>query len=199
MSDMKKVRVRFTATFETVLEVPDNATPQHIGELLADVNIPETDEVTYVEDTFEPVTNDKGNPQVYDDDGLPVFDCKFKIGQRVERTMGVKQAGEVINAFSGPYTDGQYRAPERHERPVWVKWDDGTKGWIQASAIRHSMHEPIPADFAVQPLKPGQEAKDKVTCGHCGLSWDDAIQTEWTPAPSARCPFEYFHLYPDEE
>lgn len=51
----------------------------------------------------------------------------------------------------------------------------------------------IPADFPVQPLKPGQEAKDKVTCGTCGLSWDDAIGTEWTPAPSGRCPFEYFH------
>lgn len=61
-----------------------------------------------------------------------------------------------------------------------------------------SNHDPIPADFPVQPLKSGQEAKDKVTCGHCGLSWDDAIPTSWTPAPSARCPFEYFHLYPED-
>lgn len=51
----------------------------------------------------------------------------------------------------------------------------------------------IPGNFAVQPLKPGEKAKDKVTCGTCGLSWDDAIPTAWTPAPSGRCPFEYFH------
>lgn len=52
----------------------------------------------------------------------------------------------------------------------------------------------IPKDFPVQPLQPGDVAKDRVTCGTCGLSWDDAIGTTWTPAPSGRCPFEYFHL-----
>jgi hypothetical protein len=31
------------------------------------------------------------------------------------------------------------------------------------------------------------------TCGHCGLTWDDSISTSYTPAPSGRCPFEYFH------
>jgi hypothetical protein len=31
------------------------------------------------------------------------------------------------------------------------------------------------------------------TCHTCWLSWDDSIPTTWTPAPSARCPFEYFH------
>lgn len=51
----------------------------------------------------------------------------------------------------------------------------------------------IPKDFAVRPLRKGQKAKDRVTCGDCGLSWDDAIGTSMTPAPSARCPFEYFH------
>lgn len=30
-------------------------------------------------------------------------------------------------------------------------------------------------------------------CGECGLSWNDALITSWTPAPSARCPFEYEH------
>jgi hypothetical protein len=51
----------------------------------------------------------------------------------------------------------------------------------------------VPADFPVQPLKPGQPATDPVTCGTCGRSWDDAIPTDWTPAPSGRCPFEYYH------
>lgn len=51
----------------------------------------------------------------------------------------------------------------------------------------------IPADFEVRPLRKGQEAKDRVTCGTCGLSWDDAKSTSMTPAPAGRCPFEYFH------
>jgi hypothetical protein len=52
----------------------------------------------------------------------------------------------------------------------------------------------IPSDFAVQPLKAGETAKDKVTCGTCGLSWDDGISTGYTPTPSGRCPFEAFHV-----
>lgn len=51
----------------------------------------------------------------------------------------------------------------------------------------------IPADFPVRPLEPGELAVDLVTCGTCGLAWDDAVPTGWTPAPGARCPFEGFH------
>lgn len=43
---------------------------------------------------------------------------------------------------------------------------------------------PIPKSFG-----------DPVTCGHCGRTWDDAVSTGVTPAPSARCPFEYWHTY----
>lgn len=57
----------------------------------------------------------------------------------------------------------------------------------------------IPADFEVKPLRDTDKAKDRATCGQCGLSWDDAIGTTWTPAPSARCPFEYFHRYSKKE
>lgn len=52
----------------------------------------------------------------------------------------------------------------------------------------------VPEDFPVQPLKPGQDATDPVTCGTCTRTWDDAVATSWTPTPSGRCPFEYFHL-----
>ena len=31
------------------------------------------------------------------------------------------------------------------------------------------------------------------TCGNCGLSWNDALITSRTPAPSARCPYEHIH------
>lgn len=51
----------------------------------------------------------------------------------------------------------------------------------------------IPEDFPVQPLEPGEPAEDPVTCGTCGNTWDDAISTQYTPTPSARCPFEAFH------
>jgi hypothetical protein len=51
----------------------------------------------------------------------------------------------------------------------------------------------ISKDYQVRPLRRGQKAEDRVTCGTCGLSWDDSITTSITPAPAARCPFEYFH------
>jgi hypothetical protein len=37
---------------------------------------------------------------------------------------------------------------------------------------------------------------DIATCGACMRSWDDAVSTSWTPAPSGRCPFEYEHELP---
>lgn len=52
----------------------------------------------------------------------------------------------------------------------------------------------VPKSHPVQPLKAGQKAKLKVTCGVCGLSWDDGKVTSMTPAPAARCPFEAFHV-----
>lgn len=51
----------------------------------------------------------------------------------------------------------------------------------------------IPKDFPVKPITLEDSAKDRCTCDTCGLSWDDAIPTEYTPTPSARCPFEAFH------
>lgn len=53
----------------------------------------------------------------------------------------------------------------------------------------------IPADFPVRPLSRAQAAKNPnaCTCGTCGRSWDDSIATSWTPTPSGRCPFEYYH------
>jgi hypothetical protein len=58
----------------------------------------------------------------------------------------------------------------------------------------------VPADFPVKPLRRGtkafeaaEKAGNLMTCGGCGRSWDDSIPTSWTPVPSARCPFEYYH------
>lgn len=60
-------------------------------------------------------------------------------------------------------------------------------------------HEPIPRSHPVQPLKRGHKATlNRATCGHCGLSWDDGKVTSMTPAPAGRCPFEAFHVYPED-
>jgi hypothetical protein len=40
--------------------------------------------------------------------------------------------------------------------------------------------------------------KTLATCGSCGLTWDDGLITGWTPVPSGRCPFEYFHRDDDK-
>lgn len=55
------------------------------------------------------------------------------------------------------------------------------------------MRNRIPHDYPVQPLADNATAKDRATCGTCGLSWDDGKVTGMTPAPAGRCPFEYFH------
>lgn len=51
----------------------------------------------------------------------------------------------------------------------------------------------IPKTHLVKPLRKNTHAKDRAMCLTCGLSWDDGITTAITPAPSARCPFEYYH------
>lgn len=39
----------------------------------------------------------------------------------------------------------------------------------------------------------GKVKEDFATCGTCGMTWNDALGTSRTPAPSARCPYEYIH------
>lgn len=57
----------------------------------------------------------------------------------------------------------------------------------------HASRPAVPDEFPVRVLAPGEDAQDRVTCGACDRSWDDAVPTSWTPAPAGRCPFEYFH------
>lgn len=58
----------------------------------------------------------------------------------------------------------------------------------------------VPATHPVKPLRrdsrayrAADEAGTLATCGTCGRAWDDAKPTAYTPTPSGRCPFEYFH------
>lgn len=53
--------------------------------------------------------------------------------------------------------------------------------------------------YPVMVLGPTDPATDRVTCGTCGRSWDDAVSTAYTPAPGARCPFEYWHIGGEED
>lgn len=39
----------------------------------------------------------------------------------------------------------------------------------------------------------GKTVESITTCGECGKSWNDALITGRTPAPSARCPYENIH------
>jgi len=39
----------------------------------------------------------------------------------------------------------------------------------------------------------GEHVPEWTTCGTCGRTWDDARITGVTPAPSGRCPFEWWH------
>lgn len=60
------------------------------------------------------------------------------------------------------------------------------------------------ATFRIHPVKElltdedKRNARDVSTCGTCNRSWDDGISTSLTPVPSARCPFEYAHVYDED-
>lgn len=53
---------------------------------------------------------------------------------------------------------------------------------------------------AVKYVAPGNPAPASFTrCGTCKRAWDDTRSTDWTPAPSGRCPFEYWHRQTTED
>lgn len=66
--------------------------------------------------------------------------------------------------------------------------------WMAAYGVELATDwEPIPDDFAVKVLDEPDDANQPARCGTCGRLWDDGLSTAWTPSPSGRCPFEYFH------
>lgn len=77
--------------------------------------------------------------------------------------------------------------------PDEIESDDFAPGYLDGE-------NPYAVVFAAGTLQRTMDARDrdvprvdKVTCGTCGRSWNDAIITGSTPAPSARCPFEHWH------
>lgn len=61
---------------------------------------------------------------------------KFNIGDHVSKVMGCRMEGKVVAPFFWKDSnDGTYRAPVSGDKPVWVQWNNGTKGWIHASFV----------------------------------------------------------------
>ncbi len=75
-----------------------------------------------------------------------------------------------------------------HENDI----SETSKGFIVREETTNERHG-IPVGFPVKVIGPDDTAMDRVTCGVCGLSWDDDVITSYTPAPSGRCPFEWWH------
>lgn len=71
----------------------------------------------------------------------------------------------------------QHRLDEQYKRE-----EAEVVAYAEKVGISYASHWPAPSSF-----------KDAVTCGTCHRTWDDAVVTSVTPAPSARCPFEAWH------
>lgn len=65
---------------------------------------------------------------------------RFRIGDKVVTTMGVRKVGEIVFRMF-KYTDGSYRDPHDHERPIFVQWEDGSCGWSHRVHICHVNEE----------------------------------------------------------
>ena len=62
---------------------------------------------------------------------------QFRPGLKVKKTMGVRQEGTIVYYVpKDQYTDGQYREPMAKETPVYVLWDNGTKGWLNSCFLQ---------------------------------------------------------------
>lgn len=106
-----------------------------------------------------------------------------------------QQAREIVNNknFELPprnewygQEDWEYRVNDHNGRTL-IDWDGSETDEDDEESL---------GNFPVKPLTTQEEkdaARDLAVCGTCGRYWDDAVVTEWTPAPSGRCPFEYFH------
>jgi len=51
--------------------------------------------------------------------------------------MGIVRTGVAVRVMPPEkYTDGSYRRPRTSDNPVYVKWDDGTRGWVGNEYVR---------------------------------------------------------------
>jgi len=87
----------------------------------------------------------------------------------------------------------------QHDSVSWQEITDNRCFGCGAYGI--NVLDEVPNDHPVEPLHDyyTDNPKDLAQCGHCGRWWDDSISTSMTPTPSARCPFEAFHDYEDDD
>lgn len=69
---MEKIRTRITVSYDVEIEIWDNATKEEIANRISEVSIPELDTrdeaVHYHADSFLPLTNDKGENVLFDEE-----------------------------------------------------------------------------------------------------------------------------------
>ena len=59
------------------------------------------------------------------------------LGARVRKVMGVRLAGAVTPRIPcWECSDGTYRDPGPRESAVYVRWDDGTVGWVHRQFLQ---------------------------------------------------------------
>jgi len=115
--------------------------------------------------------------------------------------------GELMRVrwMSGPDrrvtpTGGRYERWYVDAVDVWgQEWRGVGSGRCMSIRMRRVGGLPgIPTDYPVAPIPRAEAETDTLRphiaqCGSCGRYWDDGVSTSMTPAPSGRCPFEYFH------
>lgn len=77
-----------------------------------------------------------------------------------------------------------------------------TIAWLASPTVKAQRIAQLRALFAKEAISEANGARAQrddavvvrmATCGNCGVSWNDALITGRTPAPSARCPYEHIH------
>ena len=101
---------------------------------------------------------------------------RLKLGDRVEKTMGVRMIGTIIAPFPwAEHTDGSYAPPGRWDVPVL--WDDGTKGYIHKNFLRRIAPETqATLEVGGERTKRERELQDTI---HKTLQDDPDDRTNW--------------------
>lgn len=158
------------ATLNTIMEL------DHIIQVMPDGSV-------------HPAPSTIWSPELHDEE----LDLPFKDGEKVP--------WELLTGYSGQHG---YRGPVMHNSEC-VRGSIADRvlsepGYYVAIEANWSCDDiEVPEDFPVRPLTDATVATAGAVaeCGECHLRWDDAISTTYTPAPSARCPFEGFHVSDD--
>ena len=75
---------------------------------------------------------------------------------------------------------------------AWVVDHGGDYGTILPTPPNAPLTEAL-RDASHYGARLGWDGVSTAVCGTCHESWDDALVSSITPAPSARCPFEHEH------